>query len=106
MSGRREKGWTATPACCLPGTGRELPYVRSQEGGPRCLALKAGSIAEVEAAYQDGYRHRSAEWPGADSYFCRGSPCPAGPAGREVTVEPPSLRRAVRPHWAEIKPLF
>ena len=68
-----------------PARGAAL--AQSGGGPPLSLALKVWIDRELEAAYRDGYRHFICGMAqGADFYFCRGGPCPAGPAGR-VMVE-------------------
>lgn len=58
-------------SCCFSGhrTSR-LPW-RENEADPRCLALKAKLIEEVERAYGEGFRHFLCGMAqGSDLYFC------------------------------------
>ena len=58
-------------SCCFSGhrTGR-LPW-KDNEVDPRCLALKAKLMAEVERAYEKGFRHFLCGMAqGSDLYFC------------------------------------
>ena len=57
--------------CCFTGhRPNKLPW-GSNEGDPRCLALKERLAREVEAAYDKGYRHFiSGMALGCDLYFC------------------------------------
>lgn len=56
--------------CCFTGHRPDkLPW-RSQEGDPRCLALKESMEREIAALYRRGYRHFiSGMAQGADLYF-------------------------------------
>lgn len=57
--------------CCFSGHRPDkLPW-GSDETDPRCLALKERIRAEVERAYDEGYRHFICGMArGADFYFC------------------------------------
>ena len=58
-------------SCCFSGhrTSR-LPW-KDNEADPRCLALKAKLMAEVERAYEKGFRHFLCGMAqGSDLYFC------------------------------------